>query len=184
MTERAEPRQIRARFADADLMQDAVGKLSVSGFDRADISLPSATGASNPLAAESRPASTEEDARQSRTLGASLAGTAAALAAAGVTIASGGAAAPAVAAAVAAGGAAGGSTFAVHAAANKAEQQDRDARAADGDLILTVRAKTPEKQSAAEAILRAAGATTVETGDADRETGRSDAAVRSGDRPS
>nr|WP_294518860.1 hypothetical protein [uncultured Rhodopila sp.] len=155
--------QVRATFADADRMQDAVGKLSVSGFDRADISLPSATGASNPLAAGSRPAATEEDARQSRTLGASLAGTAAALAAAGVTIASGGAAVPAVAAAVAAGGAAGGATFAVHGAANKAEQQDRDARAQAGDLVLIVQAKTPEKQSAAEVILRAAGATDIET---------------------
>jgi hypothetical protein len=163
MNDMAELQQLRATFTDAQRMQDAVGKLSMSGFDRADISLPSASGASDTLAGESRPASTEEDARQARTLGASLAGTAAALAAAGVTIASGGAAAPAVAAAVAAGGAAGGTTFAVHGAANKAEQQDRDTRAEAGDLILTVRAKTPEKQSEAEAILRAAGATSVET---------------------
>lgn len=163
MNDTAEPRQVRATFSDADKMQDAVSRLSRSGFDRAELSLPSAAGAPGALAAGSKPASTEADARQARTLGASLAGTAAALAAAGVTIASGGAAIPAVAAAAAAGGAAGGATFAAHGAANAAEQRDRDARAEAGDLVLTVRAGTPAKQSDAEAILRTAGATNIET---------------------
>jgi hypothetical protein len=156
-------RQVQATFADAEKMQDAVSRLSTSGFDRAEISLPSAAGADSALAAGSKPAFTEADARQARTLGASLAGTAAALAAAGVTIASGGAAAPAVAAAVAAGGAAGGGTFALHGAANGAEQQDRDVRAATGDLVLTVRVRTPALQSKAEAIMRAAGAADIKT---------------------
>jgi hypothetical protein len=163
MTDMSELRQVRATFADADHMQSAVSKLSISGFDRAEISLPSPPGESNALTAEPRPATTAQDARQFRTLGASTAGAAAALAAAGVTIATGGAAAPAVAAAVFAGGAAGGATFAVHGAANKAEQQDRDARAEAGALLLTVRAKSAAKQSEAEAILRAAGATSIET---------------------
>jgi hypothetical protein len=163
MNDMSEPRQVRATFANADHMQVAVGKLSVSGFDRADISLPSASAASSALAAESRPASTEEDALQSRTLGASTAGAAAALAAAGVTIATGGAAAPAIAAAVVAGGAAGGATFAVHGAASSVEQQNRDARAEAGELELTVRARSAAKQTEAEAILRAAGATSIET---------------------
>lgn len=157
------PRQVRAIFADAERMQDAVGKLSISGFDRAEISRPSASGTDDPLAAKSQPAFTEEDARQSRTLGASTAGAAAALAAAGVTIATGGAAAPAVAAAVVAGGAAGGATFLAHGASNRLEQDDRDARAASGDLVLTVLTPTDAKQSQAEAILREAGATHIET---------------------
>jgi hypothetical protein len=156
-------RQVRATFATADSMQDAVGKLSISGFDRADISRPSPVGADNPLAAESQPAFTEEDSRQSRTLGASTAGAAAALAAVGVTIATGGAAAPAVAAAVVAGGAAGGATFLAHGASNRLEQDDRDAQAAAGDLVLTVRTPTDAKQAKAEAILREAGATNIET---------------------
>jgi hypothetical protein len=163
MNDSTGPRQVRATFADADKMQDAVGRLSTSGFDRAEMSLPAAPEASGTLAAESKPASTEADARQARTLGASLAGAAGALAAAGVTIASGGAAAPAVVAAVAAGGAAGGGAFAVHGAADTSEQDARDARAEAGDLILTVRTRTPAKQSEAEAILRAAGATDIET---------------------
>jgi len=157
-------RQVRATFDNPDQMQDAVGRLSVSGFDRAEMSLPSESGESGntDLAADSKPVSTEEDARQARTLGASLAGTAAAFAAAGVTIATGGAAAPAVAAAAVAGGAAGGAAFAVHGAADQSEQHNREARAAAGDLVLTVHAKTAAKQQEAEAILRAAGATNVE----------------------
>jgi outer membrane lipoprotein SlyB len=163
MNDMTELRQVQATFADSDRMQDAVSQLSTSGFDRADISLPSAAGSSSALTAGSKPAATEADARQTRTLGASLAGTAAALAATGATIASGGGAVPAVAAAAAAGGIAGGATFAVFGASGKAEQQDREARAADGELVLTVRARTPAMQSEAEAILRAAGAAHIET---------------------
>jgi hypothetical protein len=66
----AAPRGLRATFAGADQMQDAVEKLSLSGFDRADLSLPSAArveGLETPESS-SKPASTEADARQARTL--------------------------------------------------------------------------------------------------------------------
>jgi hypothetical protein len=157
-------REVRASFASPDQMQDAVSKLSVSGFDRADLSLPSpglVEGTETPETG-TQPASTSSDAQQARTLGASTAAAAAALAAAGVTIATGGAAAPAVAAAVVAGGAAGGSVFAVHGAADKMEQHDRDTRAEAGHLVLAVRATTDAKRAEAEAILRASGATSIE----------------------
>jgi hypothetical protein len=160
----ASPRWVQATFASPDQMQDAVSRLSMSGFDRADLSLPSPAllrGTETPEAG-AKPASTEADARQARTLGASTAGAAAALAAAGVTIATGGATAPAVAAAVLAGGAAGGGVFAAHDAADEDEQSDRDSRSASGDLVLAVRATTDAKRSAAEAILRAAGAMQIE----------------------
>jgi general stress protein YciG len=156
--------EIHATFANANQMQDAVSKLSMSGFDRADLSLPSpehVEGMATPEAG-AKPASTEADARQSRTLGASTAGAAAALAAAGITVATGGAAAPAIAAAALAGGAAGGSVFAVHGAANKAEQIDRDDKAASGNLVLSVRTASEAKRSEAESILRTAGATAIE----------------------
>ena len=156
--------QVRATFASPDQMQDAVSRLSMSGFDRADLSLPSPgliEGTETPEAG-TKPASTESDACQARTLGTSMAASAAALAAVGITIASGGTAAPAVAAAVVAGGAVGGVDFAAHAMADKKEQTDRDSRAASGDLVLAVRATTDAKRSEAEAILRAAGATDIE----------------------
>ena len=156
-------REVRATFASADEMQKAVSELSISGFDRADISLPSpAVVAGDTPESGTKPASTGEDAQQMRTLGASTAASVAALAAAGVTIATGGAAAPAIAAAVVAGGAAGGSVFAIHGASDKAEQNDRDARAASGKLVLAVRAVTDAKRAEAEAILRAAGGTGIE----------------------
>jgi hypothetical protein len=86
---------VRAIFASPDQMQDAVSTLSVSGFDRADLSLPSRgliEGTETPESA-SKPAATLDDARQARTLGVSTAASAAALAAAGITVATGGAAA-------------------------------------------------------------------------------------------
>ena len=161
----AKLREVRARFASPVQMQDAVSRLSLSGFDRADLSLPSPgliDGTETPESG-TKPVATEADSRQARTLGASTAAAAAALAAAGVTIATGGAAAPALAAAVVAGGAVGGSVFAMHGAAGQMEQKDRDARAANGDLVLAVRAPNEAKRSEAEAILHAAGATSIET---------------------
>ncbi len=154
-------RTVRATFDSPDRMQDAVGRLTISGFDRGDLGLPAADTAADQIAP--LPASTEADARQIRTLGASTAATAAAMAAAGITIATGGAAAPAIAAALLAGGAAGGATFAVQGAANNAEQQSREARAATGDLLLTVRISDAVKQANAEAILQSAGARHIET---------------------
>lgn len=155
-------REVRGTFANSDQMQDAVGRLGMSGFDRADISMPSALPGAN-LADRSEPASTSEDAQQLRTLESSTAAAVAALAAAGATVATGGAAAPAIAAAVLAGGAAGGATYAARESSNTSEQQKRDERAAHGNLILAVRTPTEAKREQAEQILRAAGATAVET---------------------
>lgn len=142
-------------------MQEAIKRLTASGFDRADLSVPEAAPPVTRSTPESgaMPADTEDDARQARTLHTSTAAAAAALAGAGITVATGGAAAPAVAAAVAAGAAAGGATFAVSSAANDQEQAELDVRAATGRLMLSVRAPTAAKRSEAEAILRGSGAT-------------------------
>jgi len=159
------PREVQATFATAEQMQDAVTRLSMSGFDRADMSLPSPGLLEGKETPESgtKPAYDEADARQGRMVGASTAGSAAALAAAGITIATGGAALPAVAAAVLAGGAAGGAVFAGHHAGDVVEQADRDNRARTGHLVLSVRTPTEAKRSEAEQALRAAGATNIET---------------------
>jgi len=161
----SELREVRGTFADSHKMQEAVGKLSVSGFDRADLSLPSGDHSLDEVTPETaaKPAATPSDAQQVRTLGSSTAATVVGLAAAGITIATGGAAAPAVAAAVLAGGAAGGATFAATGAATTGEQQQRKGQAASGDLVLSIRAPTAEKVTQATTILREAGATNVET---------------------
>jgi len=154
--------EVQGRFDDSAALQEAVSRLELSGFDRADLSLPETTspGAATPESG-AKPVDTEEDARQARTLHTSGAASVAALAAAGVVIATGGAAAPAVAAAAIGGGLAGGAVFAASSVANQSEQDDRDSKAATGELVLTVRAMTPEKRAEAESILRNAGASMV-----------------------
>jgi hypothetical protein len=157
--------EVRGAFATSEQMQAAIQRLSASGFDRADLAVPEAGAPVTRSTPESgaMPADTDEDARQARTLHTSTAAAMAALAGAGVTVATGGAAAPAVAAAVAAGAVAGGATYAVSSAANDQEQSELDLRASMGRLILSVRAPTAAKRSEAEAILRGAGATDLQT---------------------
>jgi len=160
----SELHEVRARFPDSATMQEAVGRLSMAGFDRADLSLPEEAPPPERATPEAgaKPVDTEEDARQARTVHTSTAASLAAMAAAGVTIATGGAALPAIAAAAAAGGLVGGATFAVSSAANSGEQSDRDMKAATGTLILSVRTPNEEQRSKAEAILRATGGTDIE----------------------
>ncbi|HTI78847.1 MAG TPA: hypothetical protein VL614_00200 [Acetobacteraceae bacterium] len=156
--------EVRARFRDPDAMERAIEQLEVSGFNRADLSLPEA----QPPLARATPdygakaPSDEADARQARTLHTSGAAAVAGMAAAGVVIATGGAAAPAVAAALVGGGLAGGAAFAVSSAANSSEQADRERKAASGTLILSVHAASKEKRGEAATILRSVGGMDVE----------------------
>jgi outer membrane lipoprotein SlyB len=156
--------EVRGVFSSSEQMQQAIQELTVSGFDRADLSVPEAAPpvARSTPESSALPADTEDDARQARTVHTSTAAAMAALAGAGITVATGGAAAPAVAAALVAGAAAGGATYAVSSAANSQEQTQLDVRAAAGQLILAVRAPTEAKRSEAEAIMRGAGATDIQ----------------------
>lgn len=170
--------EVRARFDDADALDRAVASLEMSGFDRADLSLPEAmpSRAEDTPEAGAKPVDTEEDARQARTLHTSSAASLAGMAAAGVVIATGGAAAPAVAAAAAGAGLAGGIAYGLSSAANRDEQVDRRHRATAGELILSVHASSPEKREHAKAILREAGGTELEATD-DTLADRHDEAV-------
>ena len=166
--------EVSARFRDPEAMQAAVSQLELSGFDRADLSLPEAapTIAQDTPEAGAKPVDTEDDAQQARTLHTSGAASIVGIAAAGVVIATGGAAAPAVAAAVAGAGLAGGLAYGLSSVANRDEQTDREQRAAAGTLILSVRTSSPAKRAEAEAILRNAGGIGVERADerqADRD---------------
>jgi hypothetical protein len=160
-----ERHEVTASFRSSHEMQQAISQLNLHGFDRADLSLPEQNPPSDRATPESGAleADTEEDARQARVLQSSTAASVAALAAVGITVATGGAAAPAIAAAVLAGGAVGGATFAVSSAANSHEQDVRDDRAATGDLVLSVRTPTSAKRVEAEAILRSAGGSNIQT---------------------
>jgi len=151
--------EVRATFDDPNAMQSAVAELERSGFDRADLSLPETIESGDHMTPETsaKPVDTEEDARQARTLHTSGAAASVGLAAAGVVIATGGAAAAAVGAAVVGAGVAGGVAYALTSASNDEEQLDREAKAASGALVLSVRAPTAAKREEAQAVLRASG---------------------------
>lgn len=156
--------EVRGRFDSSDHMQEAAGKLELSGFNRADLSLPephAPTARSTPESG-AEPVDTDLDAQQARTMHASTAASIAAVAAAGLTIGTGGAAAPAIAAALAAGSAFGAGTFFISRSASSSEQQQRDERAEAGELILSVHTASPEKRAEAERILHDCGALDVQ----------------------
>jgi hypothetical protein len=158
-----EPHRITGRFASSDQMQDAMGRLTLLGFDRADLSISDgcvAGGVSAP-GAEAKTAYTDEDAQQARTLHVSGAATVAALAGAAITIGTGGVAAAAIGVALVAGAAAGSGAVAATTVANDEERRDRDIMASAGALILTVQTKNTELHAKARAALRDAGATDI-----------------------
>ena len=157
--------EVQGVFPSDAAMQDGVGRLTRSGFDRAAISLPdvSAHPADATPSAGAQNPDTEDDTRQSRTLQSSMAATAAGMIGAGVTIATGGAALVAAAAAAGLGVAAGGAVSAAHTAIDSSQSKQRDAAAAAGQLILTVSASDPDAVMKATMAMQAAGATEVKT---------------------
>jgi hypothetical protein len=157
--------EVQGIFPTEASLEDAIGRLRVAGFDHADLSLPQ----TNPPASQATPDQgaaaplTEDDARQARTLGTSMAGTVGAFAAAGATIMTGGAAAVAVAAAAAVGA---GSALAANAAETAAIDSTLAGRreaAEAGELVLAAHAPTPDRQAVAERIMKEAGATRIAT---------------------
>ena len=155
--------EVQGVFPSNDAMQDAISKLTLAGFDRADFSLPTTQpepghatpndGASDPM--------TDVDMRQARTLGTSMAGYVGAFAAAGATIATGGAAGVAIAAAAAVGIGSAAAANAAGTAAKDSQADDRDAAAAAGHLVLAVRATDDASRTKAEQVMRESGATQV-----------------------
>ncbi len=155
--------EVQGIFPSDAALQDALGRLRMVGFDHADLSLPT----TNPAPSQATPNQgaadplTEDDSRQMRTMGTSMAGTLGAFAAAGATVATGGAAAVVIAAAAVVGA---GSALAVNAvgtAAKTAQEDTRNEAAAKGELVLAVHAPSPEKRAEAERIMRECGATEV-----------------------
>lgn len=157
--------EVEGVFPSDASLQDAIGRLTRAGFDRAALSLPAA----NPHPSNATPSAgaadptTEDDQRQTRTLGSSMAATAAAFIGAGVTVATGGAALAAVAVAAGAGVAAGGAFSAAHMAAEGVAQDERDNAAAAGQLVLAATAKDPDAVLKATMAMQAAGASRVIT---------------------
>jgi hypothetical protein len=157
--------EVQGIFPSDAAMQDAIAKLTLAGFDRADFSLPT----TRPAASEATPNQgaadpmTDVDMRQARTMGTSIAATVGALAAAGATIATGGAAGAVIAVAAAVGAGSGYAASTIGTAAKDSQEADRNAAARAGELVLAVHAATAEKQASASHIMQASGASTVAT---------------------
>jgi hypothetical protein len=155
--------EVQGIFPSDAALQDAMSRLTLLGFDRAALSLPTASprpGEATPEAGAEDP-NTEDDARQIRTLQSSMAAAVGAAVGAGLTVASGGAALPAFAAAAGLGLASGGGVFAARTAANDAQHDSRDEAAASGELVLAVNLRDASEAAKAEAAMQEAGATRV-----------------------
>ncbi len=144
--------EVRGVFPSDEALQAGLAKLTLLGFDRAELSVPAAKPAQATPEQGAQAPNTDVDQRQVRTLGSSAAAAAGAMAGAAVVVATGGAAGLAVAAAAAAGAASGGATYAA-----------REAAAASGELMLAALIRNPKQGAKAEAAMREAGATHVRT---------------------
>ncbi len=155
--------EVQGIFASDAAMEDAMAKLTLAGFDRADFSLPvtnPAHGAATPEQGAATPL-TDTDLRQVRNMGTGMAGTIGAFAAAGATIATGGVAGVAIAAAAAVGVGSALAANAVGTAAKTSQAEEHEAVAKAGQLVLAVHVTTAARQADAERIMQAAGATNV-----------------------
>jgi hypothetical protein len=157
--------EVQGVFPNDAALQEAIGRLTRAGFDRAALSLPAA----NPRYEDATPSAgaenptTEDDMRQTRTLQSSMAATVGAMIGAGATIATGGAAALAGAAALGLAAVAGGGVAAAHMAVDSSQSQDRDAAAAQGALVLAATAHDANSVEKARQAMQEAGALRVET---------------------
>ena len=151
--------EVQGHFPSDAALQDAIGRLTLAGYDRADFSLPvDQPAAPTPNESAENPVD-DIDKAQMRTMGTGMAGFAGAAAVAGATLATGGAAAVAAAAAAAVGIGSGLAANAAGRAADNASTEKRDDRAAQGTLILAVRTTTPDEVAEVTQILGQAGAT-------------------------
>jgi hypothetical protein len=155
--------EVQGIFPTDAALQDAMSRLTLLGFDRADLSLPAATpepGENTPDQGAADPNS-DADSRQLRTMGTGMAATVGAMAAAGATVATGGLALPVIGAAVLGGLGAGAATHAVQRGSDQLQDDARREAAETGRLVLAVHLRKPSEQASAEQAMEQAGATKI-----------------------
>lgn len=154
--------ELQGRFPDDATLQDAIARLTLLGFDRADLSVPDPTSAHDTPDEGASAAPSNIDNTQLRTMASGITGSAAGMAV-GAAVVTGGVAAPLVAAAVGASAlAASAATTGVGVTADHVAASARDELGARGRLILAVRIREAAQLPQAEAAMRDAGATAVE----------------------
>lgn len=151
--------EVIAVFPHDGALEDAISRLTLAGFDRADLSLPAAEPSADQATpgTSATPVYTDTDRRQARTLGTSMAAAAAAIGAAGLTAATGGGALAGIAAAAIGGGAAAAATNTIGQGTEGIVQANREMAGETGELRLSVRAASSELKAVAESAMRAAG---------------------------
>jgi uncharacterized membrane protein YphA (DoxX/SURF4 family) len=150
--------EVQGRFPNDAALQDALGRLTLAGFDHADFSLPDPSAETKTPDQGADAATDEIDKAQVRTMASGIASASAASLVAGVMIATGGAAAPVAAAAAATALGTAAATSGAGVAADQANASERDRLGAEGKLILAVRTATAEKVQQAIEAMRQAGA--------------------------
>ncbi len=156
--------EVQGHFPTDAAMQDALSRLTLAGYDRADFSLPEEQPAgthTTPNEGAENPTD-DIDKSQLRTMGTSMAGYAGAAAVAGATIATGGAAGVAALAAAAIGVGTAAAANAAGQVADQASVENRNRRGAAGTLVLAVRAGSAEQANQVMQLMREAGASAVE----------------------
>lgn len=161
-------REIVGIFRSPQQLEAAVSGLCSSGWDRAELSLlglkdhvapddPAAASASDASASRS-PVFSDTDARQERTLTASLAGVVAGFVASGAIIATGGTAVVALVGAAAAGS--GGAVVGefIGRMLNKNTTEPMEHQIARGGIVLCALLRSPDQETQARAILAGQGA--------------------------
>ena len=173
-------REVVGFFHDEEPLFRAVSDLESAGIDRAELSLLARESLTDGRAegeygdtreaaedpdAPRDPVFADTDVRQVRTMGTSIAGSLAGMAAAGVTIVTGGAAAVALAAAAAAGVGTAAVTEAVGRKAGKGEHDHLREQIENGGIILWVKVRDAATEAKAADILTRNGATDVHAHD-------------------
>ena len=162
--------EVQGHFPDDAALEEALGRLTIAGYDRADFSLPDEREAimQTPNETAENPTDTIDQA-QLRTMGTGMAGFAGAAAVGGAIIATGGAAAVAAAAAAVAGAGSAGLAGAAGLAVDRNEHDKHDKRGAEGTLILAVRATSPEEAEEITSLMQQSGGTDVRSINAGEE---------------
>lgn len=157
--------EVQAWFPGNDALQRAIDKLTLAGWDRAQLSIPEEAAFRDPTTATpsdvSEAPDTPIDHQQIRTLNTGMAGYAGAVVAAGAAIATGVGAAVAVPVAAAAGIGAAALSEGIGQVADQAQVSDYNRRGTAGTLVLAVHVRDQGQADEAMRILRENGATEV-----------------------
>jgi hypothetical protein len=158
-------REVQGILPHEAALQQATEALLMAGFDRADLSVPTAPSeATTSMTQATESPADNNDARNVRTnINGTIGATGALIAGTVASVATGGAMLPVAAATIAAGVGAGGLSHLGFQAAADSREAGHDQKGREGQLVLAAIVRDADKEKSATNILQEAGATQVET---------------------